>query len=401
MSEVRVNNLSNENNTGGPTISGITTYSGRHFFVPPQGDTASRPSDCEPGSFRFNTDTAHLEYFRGDGIGWVEIEAENVEIAGVSGSSGSIDGKGTRMLFAGGYTPSSNPNDTFNNVDAITVETLGNSIDFNNLTANLTGMANFGDTTRAVAAGGVGPRAYAPGSPTNQIQFCTFASTGDYADSGGDLTRSNMFFGCFNNKVRGVIAGGSYPYSNTIDYVNIQTLGNAVDYGDLDVLTGYPGGLSSSTRGFILGGLVVGGSPASYNTITMFTTSSTGAGTDFGDMANSNYEMATGSSATRGINAAGYGPNYTNVIQYITMASTGNAQDFGDLTGFNGTGKGGAASPVRFVLGGGYGTSPHFMNTIEFVQIATTGNSKDFGDLQGFGRRIPNQVSNNNGGVSG
>ena len=41
MSEVRVNNLSNENNNaGGPTISGITTYSGRHFFVPPQGDTA-------------------------------------------------------------------------------------------------------------------------------------------------------------------------------------------------------------------------------------------------------------------------------------------------------------------------------------------------------------------------
>ena len=76
MSEVRVNNLSNENNTGGPTISGITTYSGKNFFVPPQGDTASRPSDCEPGSLRFNTDTAHLEYFRGDTIGWTEIEAE-------------------------------------------------------------------------------------------------------------------------------------------------------------------------------------------------------------------------------------------------------------------------------------------------------------------------------------
>ena len=68
MSEVRVNNLSNENNTGGPTISGITTYSGRHFYVPPQGDTASRPQDCPPGSFRFNTDTAKLEYFRGDTI---------------------------------------------------------------------------------------------------------------------------------------------------------------------------------------------------------------------------------------------------------------------------------------------------------------------------------------------
>ena len=400
MSEVRVNNLSNENNTGGPTISGITTFSGSNFLVPPVGDTESRPSDCPPGSFRFNTDSAKLEYYRGDIIGWVDIEAEDVEISGGT-SSGSIDGKGTRMLFAGGYTPSSNPNDTFNNVDAITVETQGNSIDFNNLTSNLTGMANFGDSTRAVAAGGIGPRAYSPGTDTNQIQFCTFASQGDYADSGGDLTRSNMFFGCFNNKVRGVIAGGSYPYSNTIDYVNIQTLGNAVDYGDLDVLTGYPGGLSSSTRGFILGGLVVGGSPASYNTITMFTTSSTGAGTDFGDMLYANYEMASASNATRGIKAGGYGPNYTYRMEFVTMATTGNSVYFGDLTGFNGTGKGGAASPTRFVLGGGYGTSPHFMNTIEFVQIATTGNSKDFGDLAGFGRRVPNQVSNNNGGISG
>ena len=44
MSEVRVNNLSNENLSGGPpTISGITTFSGTYLFTPPQGDTASRP----------------------------------------------------------------------------------------------------------------------------------------------------------------------------------------------------------------------------------------------------------------------------------------------------------------------------------------------------------------------
>ena len=69
MSEVRVNNLSNENNTGGPTISGTTTFSGTHFFVPPQGDTASRPQSCPPGSLRFNTDTAKLEYYKGDTLG--------------------------------------------------------------------------------------------------------------------------------------------------------------------------------------------------------------------------------------------------------------------------------------------------------------------------------------------
>ena len=97
MSEVRVNNLSNENNTGGPTISGITTYSGRHFFVPPSGTTAERPSDCEPGSIRFNTDTAHLEYFRGNEIGWTEIEAELTEPLGAAAS-----GVGHRGIIVGG-----------------------------------------------------------------------------------------------------------------------------------------------------------------------------------------------------------------------------------------------------------------------------------------------------------
>ena len=57
------------------------------FFVPPQGTTAERPSDCPSGSLRFNTDTAHLEYFRGDTIGWVEIEAELTEPLG--GGTGS------------------------------------------------------------------------------------------------------------------------------------------------------------------------------------------------------------------------------------------------------------------------------------------------------------------------
>ena len=196
-------------------------------------------------------------------------------------------------------------------------------------------MANFGDTTRAVAAGGIGPRAYAPGSTTNQIQFCTFASTGDYADSGGDLTRSNMFMGCFNNKVRGVICGGSYPYDNTMDYVTIQTLGNAADYGDLPAKAGYAAGLSSSTRGFIIGGIRVSApDTASYNIIEIVTTSTTGNATDFGDMLYANYEMASASNATRGIKAGGYGPNYTYRMEFVTMATTGNSDYFGYLTGF-------------------------------------------------------------------
>ena len=65
MSEIRVNNLSNESSTGGPTISGITTFSGTNFFVPPVGNTAQRPENPQKGALRFNTDTKHLEYYKG------------------------------------------------------------------------------------------------------------------------------------------------------------------------------------------------------------------------------------------------------------------------------------------------------------------------------------------------
>ena len=119
MSEARIDRISNENNTGGPTLSGITTFSGQNYFVPPKGTTAERPSDCPPGSIRFNTDSAHLEYF--DGLQWLEFEAFNDEL-GVNGALGN------RGLFGGGFTPAAT-----NTIEYITISTLGNSQDFGDL----------------------------------------------------------------------------------------------------------------------------------------------------------------------------------------------------------------------------------------------------------------------------
>ena len=78
MSEIRVNTLGNESNTGGPVLSGITEFSGQQYFIPPTGTTAERPSGCPPGSIRFNTDSAHLEYW--NGLVWLEFEASSVEL---------------------------------------------------------------------------------------------------------------------------------------------------------------------------------------------------------------------------------------------------------------------------------------------------------------------------------
>jgi hypothetical protein len=323
-----------------------------------------------------------------------------VEIGGGS-ASGSIDGKGTRAIFGGGYIA---PGPCFNNTDAITIETLGNTIDFNNLTASKTGGYTLGNSTRSVYAGG--RLSTTPsGSSTDEISFCTFSTQNDYSDSGGDLSASKTFGTGLCNETRGLFAGGSVPaYNNTIEYVTISALGNSIDFGDISYgKAGYAYGFSSTTRGIIAGGVRVNTPDTdSYNEVGFVTISSTGNTTDFGDLNYDKYEGGAGSSATRGVVMAGYGPNYTNMIEFCTMATTGNFIDFGDLTNLNGNGKYSASSKTRAVVGGGYSTpQADYSNTIEFVNIATTGNGVDFGDFINFGRRASsfNNSCNGHGGL--
>ena len=123
MSEIRVNSLGNESNTGGPELSGITEFSGQQYFIPPKGTTVQRPSGCPPGSIRFNTDTAHLEYW--NGLVWLEFEASNVEL-GDQNNTNSSGGTGHRGIIAGGGDiPSMD-----GKIEYISISTLGNAQEF-------------------------------------------------------------------------------------------------------------------------------------------------------------------------------------------------------------------------------------------------------------------------------
>ena len=95
-----------------------------YYFVPPSGSTAERPSSPPPGMLRFNTDIGRLEVWRNDH--WATILGESPNLSNHNQGSGA--GTGTRGLFAGGYTPPS-PNSCTDQVDYITVETLGNAQD--------------------------------------------------------------------------------------------------------------------------------------------------------------------------------------------------------------------------------------------------------------------------------
>ena len=231
---------------------------------------------------------------------------------------------------------------------------------------------------RGVFSGGFG---YQPSATfDNKIQYLQIQSQGNTIDF-GDLTIGRSSIGNASSSTRG-INGGGYTESpatarlNVIDYITFQTTGNATDFGDLPTAkqTG-PGACGSNTRGIITWG---GSTGSKVNTIDYITIATTGNATDFGDSTIASSNGAKCSSPTRGIKGAGWISAPINLIEYLTIATTGNATDFGDLVTTQYGGRS-SSSATRCVWGGG-GT-PTATDVIQYVEIATTGNSVDFGDL--------------------
>jgi len=378
MSEIRVNTLGNETNTGGPVLSGITEFSGQQYFIPPKGTTAERPSGCPPGSIRFNTDSAHLEYWNGSV--WLEFEASSVELGDHNASSGeSRGGTGVRGVFTGNRN---NPTFTSSSKsEYISLSTLGNSVDFGTLTQIVALHGSCGSSTRGVFFGGYNhPVA---GARTARIAGFTYASTGSHEDFSSTLSTTCQSVQGVSNQTRGLaFIGNPFPASgliNTIEYITIASIANAQDFGDLTGAIASGLTFGSSVRGVYAGGYT---SPPYINTIQYVTISTIGNAQDFGDLTELCIGGSGGGNATRGIRMGGRpsDPAGVNTIDYVTIASTGNAQDFGDLLrGVQNGCLANVSSPLRSIYAGGNQSSNE--NCIQFVTIASTGNSLDFGDL--------------------
>ena len=317
MSQINIRNLSNENDDGSPEIVGVSTFSATSFFVPPKGSTAERPSDCEPGTLRFNTDIGTLEVFRGKTIGWESIQRRDSQYLG--GGTGSNTGTGTRGIFGSGEAPHGNT------IDFLTISTFGDSTDFGNLTQDRrSGGAMGSSETRGLFAGGQHP---SPFTFFNIIDFVTIASTGN-ASNFGDLSRQVRSHGGAESTTRGVFFGGTFPaVHDEIDFVTFSTTGNATDFGDLTDERDNVKGSSSSTRGVMAGGR----DPSNTNIIDFITIASAGNALDFGDLLSAKFYYAATGNKTRAVWA---GDNsLTNAMEFVTIATTGNAVDFGDQNG--------------------------------------------------------------------
>ena len=376
MSQINIRNLSNENEDGAPDIVGVSTFSATSYFVPPVGNTAQRPTNPQEGDLRFNTDTASLEYFRGETVNWEQIEMTSPDLNG-----------GARALFAGGMTPSLS-----DVIDYITISTLGNTTDFGNVSAGKQGMGALASRTRGINIGG-----YTTGYE-NQIEYVTISSLGNITDF-GNLTVNTTRIAGTSSQTRGIGAAGgvSGGSTNVIQYITIASTGDAVDFGDSTRAHQSMGGLASSVRGVFGGGYTDSPAATFSNTIDYITIATLGNAADFGDLTVGRLYAAGCSNSTRGCWAGGNitGGTQKNEIDYVTIASTGNAADFGDLTSAR-RDLAAASSPTRGVWCGG--DTPTLVNTIDYVEILTTGNAVDFGD-QTVSRDRISGCSNAHGGL--
>ena len=209
-------------------------------------------------------------------------------------------------------------------------------------------------------------------------------------------TQGAMYFPTGDTSQRGrgrgfYMVGYANPNQvDDIDYLNIQSMGNTIPFGNLTTGKYSMGSGASSTRGIFCGGYQGGASPdTDINTIEYITIATTGNGTDFGDRTVVGRSVAAASSSTRVVMAAGQvgNPGIINTIDYITTATLGNAADFGDLLAITNDMCNACNSPTRGIFSGGNTPgSPYAQNVMQYVTLATAGNAVDFGDLTAAGR---------------
>jgi len=350
---------------------------GAHFSVP-NGGIAARTQNPVEGMVRFNNDLNTLEFYNG-------VEWRQFTVTGASGRGVFAGG-----IFSGAYN---------SNISYVNISSQGNALDFGVLTnVSRTQQGGFSSSIRGIYHLGM----YGPLAQSNILEYITIASQGNSIDFGDLTSPARNRTTAISNSNRGIVVGGFTPTPtlttfNTLDYVQISTLGNALDFGDLIRQLIVPGASSSPTRGVFVGGYSPSASNISES--SFITISSTGNAVDFGNYIFNGAYISNGvSNGVRGIFAGGSTVPYLRKdIAYVTFSSLGNAVYFGDLSvpksHFSG-----CSNSTRGVFNGG--DTPTIVNTLEFITITSTGNAQDFGDDSfPIGRRAA--CSDSHGGLGG
>ena len=268
-----------------------------------------------------------IDYFNitttGNVTKWGDATGDAAQYAGFSCSDR------TRGVFGGGNDSSAHSAEVKTNF--VTIASEGEITNFGDLSASVTGAAKGlnGNSTRGLISGGNG----------NAIEYITIQTTGNFSEF-GDLavsTNGTDNVAGFCNSVKSVQAGGTNASgansgnTDAIGYVHTATLGNSAFFGDLSAARWHICGASNSVRGILWNGMTSPSAATGTNIIEYLELSSLGDAVDFGDTSHNVRSRGAAASPTRSVAFGGADPTI-NTMDYVQIASKGDAIDFGDLT---------------------------------------------------------------------
>jgi hypothetical protein len=232
----------------------------------------------------------------------------------------------------------------------------------------------------------MGGQTLSPTRDLSSMEYINISSLGNGVNF-GEMSEDKQYTAGASSSTRGLIAGGYHPGASpssvvdTIEYITIASAGDSIDFGNLSDARGEVDGCGSSTRGLFMGGEDAPG--ANMNVIDYVEFATLGNAVDFGDISVARRDPGCLSSPTRGFCAGGVQhpstPSRVTIIDVVTIASKGNAIKFGDLSQTKGMGNNGCSSSVRGLFAGGQ--APYTTNMIDYITMASSGNAIVFGEL--------------------
>ena len=233
---------------------------------------------------------------------------------------------------------------------------------------------NMSNGTRALFGAGNNYQSLTYNDYIQYITCATFSSVAIF----GQLTRGGYGKGGTSDGTKALMSDGGNR--KQIDYVTIDTTGNASDFGDLQAY-------SSRGAGFSDGIKCVWncGQSASYG-YEYVTAATLSNATTFGNPVQSRYEAnCAHGNTTYGMTMGGdtNGSNPISSIEYIVFQTLGNASNWGsNLPQTRKDNAGCGNSNTAFSCGGADASGNGYLNQIYAISMDVVGNSaSDFGDL--------------------
>ena len=293
---------------------------------------------------------------------------------------GSTSGRdkiyGSRGLHIGGGLPPGDSPGTWvwNTIDYFSIGIGGTAVDFGDMTQVLKNVATTGDGSRGLIGGG----RTQPGPYVDHVQYFNIVTPSNAVDWGGELQAVKGYGteSCDGN--RAIFAGGSpstWPSApNQLDMFNMQNRASAVDFGEGTGARIFASSCTDACRMLIADQYVEPSGSYGKTIDTLSFTHNSGTASDFGDLREELYEGCFTSNMFRGVHWNG-SPNKP-YIDYMNIATPANAADFGECVQAAGAGAGSDGSR-------GVQASQAYTDypAILYMNIGTLGNTVDYGDL--------------------